>query len=204
MSSETSTDQSLQPWQFFVLAALGCATAVTFIVRGEGLTPVVLLTVVMGTVALVGLAVLRTVRPLVGESHDRTVMIGERTRVALEREKTLTLRALKELEFDHQMKKVVDEDFREMTARLRARAIRIMKQLDEAGGYRQRIEQDVAARLAARVATPGRSSEASGATERASSPARAVPPATGGRACAGCQTPNDVDARFCKSCGQPL
>ena len=40
MSSETST--SLQPWQFFVLAALGCATAVTF-ARGEGVTVVVLL-----------------------------------------------------------------------------------------------------------------------------------------------------------------
>jgi len=46
MSSETSTskvrlkpdpsDAGLQPWQFFVLAALGCATAVTFMARGQG------------------------------------------------------------------------------------------------------------------------------------------------------------------------
>ena len=60
MSSETSTDQSLQPWQFFVLAALSCATALTFIVRGEGLTAVILLTVLMGATALVGLAALKT------------------------------------------------------------------------------------------------------------------------------------------------
>ena len=36
-------DQSLRPWQFFVLAGLGCATAVVFVARGRGLTVVVLL-----------------------------------------------------------------------------------------------------------------------------------------------------------------
>src|SRR4051794_10010797 len=84
-------DQSLQPWQFFVLAALGCATAATFIVRGQGMAPVILLTVLMGTIGLAGLAMLRTVRPFFGAA-DRTVMIGERTRAALEREKMLALR----------------------------------------------------------------------------------------------------------------
>src|SRR5258708_5480502 len=79
----------LQPWEFFVLAALGCATAVTFIVRGQGVTVVVLLSVLMGTAALVGMAALRTVHPLVSKEDDRTVMIGQRTRVALEREKAL-------------------------------------------------------------------------------------------------------------------
>ena len=55
----------LQPWQFFVLAALGCATAVTFLLRGQGVTVVILMAVVMGATALVGIAALRTVRPLV-------------------------------------------------------------------------------------------------------------------------------------------
>ena len=60
------TDNStLEPWQFFVLAALSCATALTFIVRGEGLTAVILLTVLMGATALVGLAALKAIRPLV-------------------------------------------------------------------------------------------------------------------------------------------
>ena len=49
-------------------------------------------------------------------------MVGERTRVALEREKLLTLRAIKELEFDRAMRKLSDEDFQEMSGRLRARA----------------------------------------------------------------------------------
>ena len=51
---EGGKDQGLQPWQFFVLGALGCATAVTFIARGQGITSVVLLGLLMGTAALVG------------------------------------------------------------------------------------------------------------------------------------------------------
>src|SRR5262245_19627716 len=83
----------LEPWQFFLLAALGCATAVTFIARGQGPTAVVLLGVLMLTVAFVGYATLRAVRPLVSHDEERTVMIGQRTRAALEREKLMTLRS---------------------------------------------------------------------------------------------------------------
>jgi len=80
MSSETSTEagakpdaaNSLQPWQFFVLAALGCATAATFLIRDRGPIPVILLSVLMGTVALVGLAALRALRPLVSPQDDRS------------------------------------------------------------------------------------------------------------------------------------
>src|SRR5438552_1333306 len=41
MSSATST--SLQPCQCFTLAALGCATAVSFIARGQGAMVIILL-----------------------------------------------------------------------------------------------------------------------------------------------------------------
>ncbi len=84
MSSETST--SLQPWQFFVLAALGCATAVTFISRGQGITTVLLLTVLMGAAAFVGMTVLRMLKPLVSaagrsDRHGRSAHAGRaRTR----------------------------------------------------------------------------------------------------------------------------
>src|SRR6185503_1373913 len=117
------TDRAgLEPWQFFTLAALGCATAVTFIARGQGPTAVILLGVLMGAAALVGYATLRAVRPLVSPEEDRTVMIGQRTRVALEREKLLVLRSIKELEFDRAMKRLSEEDFAEMAGRLRLRA----------------------------------------------------------------------------------
>ncbi len=49
----------------------------------------------------------RSVLPLVsGEAGSDAVMIGGRTRAALERDKALTLRSLKELDFDHAMGKV--------------------------------------------------------------------------------------------------
>ena len=38
----TPTSDRLQPWQFFVLAALACATAVTFLARGQGVAVVIL------------------------------------------------------------------------------------------------------------------------------------------------------------------
>ena len=59
-----AADDGLQPWQFFVLAALGCATAALFASRGQGVSAIVLLTLLMGAAALVGMAALRTLRPL--------------------------------------------------------------------------------------------------------------------------------------------
>jgi hypothetical protein len=216
MSSATSTDEvplkrdptSLQPWQFFVLAALACATAVTFLTRGQGLTPVILLTVLMGTTALVGLAALRTVLPLVTSQEDRTAVIGQRTRAALEREKMLALRALKDLEFDRAMGKLSEEDFREMSGRLRTRAARLMRQLDAGAGYRDRVERDLAKRLGDRAGSPeGQDSGApagvpadAGGRRRAAF--RDLPSAP--RTCPACSTANDVDARFCKECGTKL
>ena len=175
----TTTAAGLQPWQFFVLAALGCATAIAYLSRGQGLVVVILGTVLMATAGIIGLAALRALRPLVSPEGDRTVMVGQRTRAALEREKLLTLRTIKELEFDRAMGKLSDADWEEMAGKLRARAAGLMKQLDAATGYREQIEKDLAKRMGA----------------------RAVPVE---RMCGSCSTTNDQDARFCKSCGQKL
>ena len=144
---QSKQDSSLQPWQFFVLAALGCATAVTFLVRSHGVVPVMLLSVMMATTALVGLAVLRVVRPLVTPQDDRGAVVGQRLRVLLEQDKALALRTIKELEFDRAMGKISEQDFHEMSVRLRARATRLMKQLDAGGSYRAQVERDLAKRL---------------------------------------------------------
>jgi len=182
MNSETSTEQSdqgLQAWQFFVLAGLGCATVATFMARGQSIAAIVLVTVLMAATTMVGLAVLRTVRPLVFGDEDRTLMVGQRTRVALEREKALVLRSIKELEFDKAMGKLSESDWLEMSGRLRARATRLMRQLD-AGSYRAQVEQDLAKRL-------GEAPQA---------------PAAG--FCSSCGTQRDPDAKFCKNCGTQL
>src|SRR5262245_4548196 len=195
-----SVDRSLQPWQFFVLAALGCATAVAYLARGQGIAVVVLGTVLMFGAGLVGLAALRALRPLVSPEADRVPMVGQRTRAALEREKLLTLRTIKELEFDRAMGKLSDADWHEMSTRLRSRAAGLMRQLDAAHGYRDQIEKDLAKRLGddARL---NASAEAS-AVKKPSAPV--VPDASAERLCAACSTANDADARFCKECGQKL
>ena len=196
MNSATSTDaapsgkadhrpQSLQPWQFFVLAALLCATVATFLLRVNGIAGSVLMTALMGAAALVGLMGLRMFRPLFVADVDRGGGISERARDTLERDKMLALRAIKELEFDHAMGKLSAEDFQEMSGRLRTRAARLMQQLDASSGYRDRIERDVAARVA--IASSGRDARPA---------ADAI--------CAGCGTRNDADARFCKNCGTKL
>ena len=194
----------LQPWQFFVLAALGLATAVTFMVRGQGLIPIVMLSVLMGTTAIAGFAALRLVRPLVAEDEDHTPMIGDRTRAALEREKMLALRAIKELDFDRAMGKLSDSDWKDMSGRLRARAARLIRQLDAGSHYREQIERDVAKRLAhgddrlkasrpddARMKDPRPDNNDSAKTSAE-------------RVCLVCNTTNDTDARFCKNCGEKL
>jgi hypothetical protein len=189
---QVQTDQGLHPWQFFVLAALGCATAVTFIARGRGAASVILLSVLMAAVVLVGLAVLRMVRPLVSAEEDRTIVIGKRTRAAMEREKMLALRSIKELEFDRAMGKLSDDDWQEMSTRLRARAARLMRQLDAGEGYRSQIERELEKRLG---------------DAAAKSPAdRSVvaPAALSERVCASCSIANDSDAKFCKNCGTAL
>jgi hypothetical protein len=169
----------LQPWQFFVLAALGCAAAAAVAARGRDAVTIVMLAVQIGATTLVGLGTLRTLWPLVSPEEDHVAMIGRRTRVALDREKMLALRSIKELEFDRAMGKLSDSDWQDMSGRLRARAARLMRQLDAASGYRGQIERDLAKRLG-------------------------QAPAPAGRVCATCATPGDRDARFCKNCGSAL
>src|SRR3977135_59587 len=138
------TKDSFAPWQFFVLAALLVSTGVilyNFFGSGcQSRSSIILFTVLMGAVCLVGIAALRAVRPLVSPQEDLTAMVGERTRAALEREKLLTLRSIKELEFDRAMGKLSDADWQEMSGRVRARAAGLMRQLDTGAGHPEPIQ----------------------------------------------------------------
>jgi hypothetical protein len=190
MSSETSTNRDqLHPWQFFTLAGLAGATAVVFVAREPTPAAVVLLSLTVIAAAFVGLAAWRTMGPLAGAEMDpATQVVGGRTRAALEREKTLVLRSIKDLEFDRAMGKVSDKDFAEMSARLRTRASGLLRQLDRGSTYRDAIEHE----LARRLNLPNNSRQP------------AAPKAVAeGEACV-CGTRNDADARFCKNCGRKL
>ena len=175
----------LQPWQFFLLGGMLAATATVIVATGQSPANIIILSLTVVSVSFVGLGAYRTLSPLVSDQPDTPVTIGGRTRVALEREKTLVLRSIKELEFDFAMGKVAKADFDEMSARLRARAFRLMKQLDAGGGYREQIAKEVAERI--------------GGAQTTEPAVEAVP-----GLCAQCETQNDADAKFCKNCGAKL
>ena len=192
MSSETSTEaRTFRPWHLFVLVGLLASTVGVLVIRPNDPVVLALIVAAIGSAAWVGFTLYRTLSPLAApDFQDRTDIIAGRTRAALEREKTLVLRALKELEFDRAMGKVAPADFQDMSGRLRARAITLLQRLDVAlPGYRDEIESELARRL--------------GMTEEE---LRAARPAGAARSpvCAGCGTVNDVDARFCKGCGAAL
>jgi hypothetical protein len=205
MSSETSIDprrdDALQPWQLFTLAGLIGATVVVFVSRGQTPSGIILLSLIIFTAAIVGVATWRTLSPLTGRDEPLgPQMLGGRTRGALEREKALVLRSIKELEFDNAMGKMSEKDFAEMSARLRARAAGLMRQLDAGSVYRGQIEKEIAKRV--KVGGPP---VPSGVEGQGAAPQQAQTVAgrafTARHVCAACNVTNEPDAKFCKNCG---
>jgi hypothetical protein len=187
MSSETSTE-GFHASHFFVLLSLLAATVAVVLARPSAPENLILISLSIGAAGAAGYGMYLMLAPLVAArvKPGRDVL-SDRMRVDLEREKALTLRSIKELEFDRAMGKLSDQDFEEMSGRLRARALGIMKQLDAgSSAYRALIEKELAARL--------------GKGAAASQPKAVTRPAG---LCV-CGTQNDADARFCKSCGAKL
>ncbi len=121
-----------------------------------------------------------------------------RWRKVLNREKQLVIKAIKELELDHEMGKISDADFAEISAGYRTRAVRVLRQLDESGGdYRALVEREIKRRT-------GKAAEPD-AVVAAKAPAPAPTPVKDERpTCASCGTSNEPDAVFCKKCGKPV
>jgi hypothetical protein len=201
MSSETSTkpaeDQGFQVSHFFMLVSLLAATVAVVMARPSAPENLILISLTIGAAGLAALCFYRMLAPLVAPHSDLDRQpLSERTRLDLEREKALTLRSIKELEFDRAMGKVSPQDFEEMADRLRARALGIMKQLDAgAKVYRELIEKELAARTGKVVPTAVRVTE---------TPDLKVGPTVSEPGLCACGTANDADARFCKSCGSRL
>jgi len=187
----------LQPWQFFLLGGMLAATATVIVATGQSPANIIILSLTVVAVSFVGLGAYRMLAPLVSADVETPTLIGGRTRIALEREKALVLRSLKELEFDFAMGKMSRADFDEMAGRLRRRAVGLMRQLDAGGGYREQIQKEVEERL-------GRSEGARSDADRSEGDGFSHRQAVALRTCEECGTANDADARFCKSCGARL
>jgi hypothetical protein len=132
MRSETSIEAGFRTWHFFVLASLGAATAAVLLSPPTAPERLVLMSMAIGAAGLTAGALYRTLAPLVDRQDDAVLEpLGQRDRAVLEKEKTLALRAIKELEFDRAMGKVAPADYDEMMGRLRSRAAGFFARLDE-------------------------------------------------------------------------
>ena len=185
---EPAEDAGFRPWHFFVLASLMLATAAILTSRQSTPEHLVLISFTIGAAGAAAAGFYRMLAPL---ATDDVTMFREpltaRSRETLMHEKTLVLRSIKELEFDKAMGKLSDKDFEEMGSRLRARAISLLKQLDDEGtGYKDLIERELKTRMKTAPAAP------------------IVEPAAAAAPVCACGASNDADASFCKRCGSRL
>jgi hypothetical protein len=188
--ADANADAGFRPWHFFILAALVTSTIAVLMSRQSTPEHLILISLTIAAAGAAAAGFYRMLAPFALEDvsvlDDRP---SERARAALEREKSLVLRSIKELEFDRAMGKVSAKDFDEMAGRLRARAVMLMKQLDEgASAYRELIERELKTRLK---------------TTSQTATATAPLPVVIDEKCV-CGTVNDPDAAFCKRCGTKL
>ena len=122
---------------------LGIAVGIYAGVESHAVVSSVFLGISAFTLAQVVGLLLQSARALVTEPPAvETAQVTNRRKKELEREKAALLKALKELEFDHEMGKVSDGDFREIGGQYRARAMRVLRQLDEQGAdYKSLVER---------------------------------------------------------------
>jgi hypothetical protein len=177
--------------------AAGMAAAAAYAAIFERLRfgpPLVMLALGGMTLAFAAGALWRMVDPLARPSTRDGAAGGGGARWTreLEREKQLVLKAIKEIEFDYQMRKIAEPDYRDMVERYRARAMRLISELDAGSDYRSLIERELKMRL--ELPLPA----------EPAAPAAAAPPAAATPTCPSCKTTNDNDAQFCKKCGSKL
>jgi hypothetical protein len=118
-----------------------------FIIRGTTAENLILVCLSIFAAALIGLAALNALRPLATGETREPEMVGSRTRAALEREKNLLLRSIKELDFDRAMGKVGRRGLRRNgRAAALARGAPASAARHHEQRYRELIERELASR----------------------------------------------------------
>lgn len=147
--SEPALRRRVPAWAV-VLAGAVVATAYGMLVARMSLGgPLVVLG--LGGVALsaAALTFYRMVAPLLhSDAESAAAPPAPARRRDLERDKQAVLKAIREIELDYQMRKISEPDWRELSQRYRARAMRIIRELDAGDDFRGLIEQELKARLA--------------------------------------------------------
>ncbi|HEY0710507.1 MAG TPA: hypothetical protein VGG33_27125 [Polyangia bacterium] len=153
-----SSPKSPRSWNSVVLL-VSAAGALLFGLLVAGLrSPAPLVILTLGGIALgvCAIALYRVVEPVLrpaawtARTQDAQASVR---RHELEREKQLVLKAIREIEHDFQMRKISEADHRELTHRYRARAMRLIREIDAGDDFRGLIEAELKTRLAAQSAT---------------------------------------------------
>jgi hypothetical protein len=192
------------------------------VLRGPGAAVLVLAAgALVGAIALLW----TSLRVLVGDaplSLDEAINLGAPT--ALDEEKRAILRALKDLDYEHSIGKLTEDDYHQLSAKYRAQARAVLQRMDESiEPARRMAEELLASRLAGQPTEADEAAEedrpapkARGKKKKAARPARAAGEPGDAQApadqadeapslsCPKCSTGNDLDAAFCKKCGQRL
>ena len=212
--SERAEDATTQsgPIPRRMIAAGGVTVLAVAVVLGRvyGIAVSVLL---LAAAALVGVVafVFRTMQS-VAEPPDEDVLADLAPTDAAAR-KLAALRALKDIDYEHALGNLNDEDHAELSARYRAQAKQAMRVVDEERKERRARAEALATEEIARRAREdakeeeerdpkAAEEEADETSERDEAKPSAKPrPKSERRTCKECATENDPDARFCKTCG---
>jgi hypothetical protein len=108
------------------------------------------------------------------------------------------LTAIKDLEFDHQVGKLSEEDYQRFNFRLRQQAVGYLQQIDKLAPQSAQLDDALEVEIARQRKIRTGQVAANGKGVVAAAPAAAVAPAT-----VSVSTP-EAAVRFCTACGQPL
>jgi hypothetical protein len=112
---------------------------------------------------------------------------------ALAEQKRRVLRALKDIETEHELGKIDDADYEAVAMQYRQEAKALMREMDENAAPAMAEAEKLAREYLAARGLDGKNG--------AAPPAKAEPARL---ACAGCGVSNEPDAAFCKKCGAPV
>jgi hypothetical protein len=200
--AETSpADTAARPRRRVPALVLGIAAGAVTMLYGVTVmhlrmgAPLVMLGLGGLTLVLAGIALWRVLDPL--SRAETAARLAPRAPVRmreLEREKQLVLKAIKEIEFDYQTRKVAEPDYKDMIERYRRRAMRLITEIEAGDNFKPLIERELRDRLAAQDA----------AGEAPKDTAKDATATSEPTACPACGARNDEDAQFCKKCGGKL
>ncbi|MEZ4458918.1 MAG: zinc ribbon domain-containing protein [bacterium] len=112
--------------------------------------------------------------------------------------KATLLNSLRELEFDHQLNKISDEDYERFRTRYERQAVGVMRELDAVHGgrgWQQTIEAEIAARL-------GAEPDIEEPADKPAIDSNDTPQADSDLSCAACGNTLEPDDKFCSECGE--